>query len=378
MSKGLYKILVGLFLVSCILLPANLLAIDSGDNVLTVSQAIELAQKYSPEIEKQNVANELARVNERDAWITYEQARGAYQSNIGSKTAMENAKKAYDAAVYANSDGKVSKENLNLKIAYDMETLYLNIISADNNIKLAEANYKLQTMAVRIEKVKLSLGLSTQYLVDQQIQKSMDLSRQLQSLYDSRKALGWQLNKTIGRDLDAPFELVSVTFQEVSYDPQQESLDKAKEASLAIDQYNRTIEDKQKETEGKRATASDKVEKLELEIKQTSLLRADSEYGIKLSLKNSYDKLGIAQQKLSDYRSNYDTAKQNYDNQKIQYELGLISKIAFDTNEIALTQAQINYERAVYDYYLAAREVSLAEKGISVSSTSSASSTTSR
>ncbi|WP_034420608.1 TolC family protein [Thermanaerosceptrum fracticalcis] len=336
--------------------------------VLTLSEAKKLAVIHSPEIKKQEAVIDLAEVNKRDSWIAYEQARANYQNfGINSdtlKNAMENAKKGYDAAGYAYDDANVNLENLKLKVEYDTENTYLSLLNIENNIKNLEESYRLQKEMVKIESLKMALGLSTKTLLDQQIQKSMDLEKQLQNLYDSKKTLKWQLNRSIGRNPEDQLELAPVTFEAVKYDNQQFSEQKAEDTSLAIQQYNRIIEDKNKEIEQKRYNASDKVEKLTLEVKQTELFKNDTEYSIKLAIKNIHEKLYLAQKTLVDNRGKYDMAKHNYEIQLTQYELGVISKIAKENSLNALHQAQAAYEKAVYDYYLAARELALAEQGI--------------
>lgn len=373
MINRLTKYFTLLLILTIMLLPLPLQAAESG-GVITLSQAKALAVRDSPDIEKQKVTNELTRINERDAWIAYEQAKAAYQNSGGKvdslKIAMDNAKKAYDAAVYANSDGKVSQENLNKKIEYDVESQYLNLLNMDNNIKIAEKNYQLQTTNVNIESLKMHLGLSTKFLLDQQIQKAMQVEKQLQATYDTHKTLKWNFNRTLGRDLAAPFELAPVSFNPVKHENQQAGELKAIDSSLAVDQFNRTVEDKQKEIQDKLYTASDKVEKLDFEIKQTSLLKSETEYQLKLKMKNLHEKLYLAQKTLVDNRSIIDMAKLNYEISQQQYELGMISKLALSVSEVSYLQTQANYEKAVYDYYLAAREVSLAEDGIYITPTS--------
>lgn len=362
------KLISFILILVMLLFQCPVLLAETTGSILTMSKAKELAVRYSPDIKKQEAANNLAAVNERDAWVSYEQAKAAYENTGGRvdsiNAAMEAAKKAYDAAIYANSDGKVILADLKEKVEYNTEKLYLNILNMESNIKMMEYNYKLQADMVKIEILQMDIGLSTKFMLDQQIQKSMELEKQLKSLYDSYKSLKWQMNRSIGREPEAPLQLTAVTFNPSEYENEQVGLEKAKQASLAIKQFNRTVEDKSKEIQEKQYTASDKVERLDLEIKQINLMKDDVEYGIKMSLKSIYEKLYLTQKNLVNNRSLYDVAKQNYENNKLQFELGVIPKVVFDSSSISFEQARANYEKAVYDYYLAAREASLAEKGI--------------
>ncbi len=341
---------------------------ESAAYVFTLSEAKQLAVQNSPKITGRLLNDELGLVNERDAWIAYEQAKSNYQVTRGqseaAKNAMEGAKKAYDVAVYARLDGKISLENLKKQVEYETESQYFGLLNINNSIKIMEESYKMQANMSKIENVRLNLGMSTQFAVDQQRQKTMEMERQLTSLYNTKTSLKWQFNRDIGRSQEEPFELAPVTFEAVEHENQQAGEIKAKEASLAIAQYNRTVEDKNDDMQNYLDTASDKVERIKLEIKQVDVSKENTEYSIEVSMKTLHENLYLAQKKLVDSRSTYDMAKQNFEAQKVQYELGVISKLMFDAEKASYLQKQAEYEKAVYDYYLATRQVSLGENGI--------------
>ncbi|MCR4442980.1 MAG: TolC family protein [Peptococcaceae bacterium] len=353
--------------VAMLLLSYSLGAVTIDEtSVLTLSKAKELALLYSPEVKKQEVAVNLADISRRDAEIAYEQAKAAYINN-SMKTSVENARKAYDSAKYALDDSKVTLENLKLKTEYDVEKLYLDILNMDNSIETMKKNYEMQGQLVEIEKLKVQLGLSTNYSLNEKIQQAKDIKRQLDTLYNSREKLAWQMNRMIGREPGALLELAPVTFSPVEIGTQNEANDAAMQTSLTIKQYNRTLEDKSTELEDKKTTQSDKAEKLEFEIKSTKLQKSDAEYNINVALENAYEQMALKQSQLADYRTAYEVEKENYQHQKLKYELGLIGKVTLDSSEISFDQKRTNFEKAVYDYYLSVRQIDLAEKGIIVS-----------
>jgi hypothetical protein len=339
--------------------------------LVTISEAKGLAVQNSPEMKQQENNNELVRVNERDTWISYEQAKAAWQNSGGLdylKSSMEVAKKAYDASVYAREDGKTILSNLKKEIEYNTESLYLTILNMESSIEMLELSYELQNKVVEIEKLKVSLGMGTQFTLDKEVRKVRDLQIKLQELHDNHKTLRWNINRSMGRNIEAPLVLSPVAFTPTTYNSETNTFDKALEASLAIEQFNRTVEDKAKEIEEKRYTASDKVERLNLEIKQIDLTKADTVYGMRLSVKNIYEKLLLAQKSLVNCRIAHEIAEKEFETHKLQYDLGVISKIVFDSYKITSEQTQVDYEKAVYDYYLAARKASLAEEGMFISS----------
>ncbi len=366
MRRFISCLLIAVF--ALLIVPSVPASAESTAYVFTLTEAKELAVKNSPTITNRLLNDELAIVNERDAWIAYEQAKANYQITRGlseaAKNAMDAAKKAYDAAVYARIDGKTSLDNLKKQVEFEMESLYFDLLNMGNSIKIMEENYKMLSDLCKIENIRLNLGLSTRFAVDQQKQKAMELEKQLQSLYNANITLKWQFNRNIGRLPEQPFELAPVTFNAIEHENQQAGEIKAKEASLAIDQFNRTVKDKNNEIQNYLETASDKVERIKLEIKQVGLLKEDTEYGIEMSMRILHENLYNAQKKLVDSRSTYDMAQKNYEAQGIQYNLGVISKMAYDAGNADYLQKQADYEKAVYDYYLATRKVSLGESGI--------------
>jgi len=356
------------FVIAALIVPLFPVIAEESPYIFTFSQAKDLAVNNSPKIKNHLANQELIRVNERDAWIAYEQARANYQNTGGKsdtlKNAMDAAKKAYDAAVYAREDGTISLDNLKKQVEYEIESLFFDLLNMDNSVEIMEESYKIQSNMVKVENIKLNLGMSTIFSVDQQKQKAMELERQLNTLYNAKTTLKWQFNRNIGRLPEEPLELAPVTFNAIEHENQQAGEAKAKDASLAIDQYNRTIEDKSKERQDKLYTASDKVEKLDLEIDQIELQIDSTEYNIELTMKTLHENLYLAQKKLVDTRLSHEIAEKNYLNIKLQYEIGMISKIVYDSENITHLQKDADYEKAVYDYYLATRKVNLAENGI--------------
>ena len=342
------------------------IAYASDSNVLILNQAVDLALLYHPEIKKFKTDLELARVNKNNAENAYETARANYTQNLNVlRNAVENAETGYDLARYVYEDGQISLEKLNIKIVFNMEKDYLTLLNLNNIIRSVEKNYSIQKQTANIEELKKDLGLSTLYLVDQQREKIYSIDRQLQDLYNTRQTLSWQINRNVGRDINSPLVLAPVTFERVNYEEnKQASLAAASGESLAISQFNRTIEDKKIEADNKQITASDKLEKIELEIQQTTINKDNVEYGMRVAVENAYTKMGNASKSLVDKNQSWEIARRNYENQQLQYQLGMTSKVNYDVMEINYQQKQSEYEQAVYDYYLAARAVKLLEQGV--------------
>lgn len=367
MYKKVVACLLCVMLAAAFMMPPMAYA-EETEEVLTLKMVKERAVKYNPEVKKQEVSIELSRIAERDARVSFDIARANYQETLGRVAAFEQAmrasKLAYEMAQYSYDDSKLGIEKFKKELEYNAERMYLNLLELDNVVQSVEETLKLQRDLIRTETLKLELGLTIKYQYEQQRQAAMDVEKQLQLLYNSQKALKWQLNRMIGRDLNAPVKLAPVTFQPVEYGNQQEVLEKAREELLAISQFNRTIEDKHDYAEIYKTTASDKVEKLKFEIDQTKLLKADVEYSIQLAVNNAFDNLEICKKDLVDTRAKFNMVDSNYRNQEKRYELGLISALELKAGKTALKSSKNAYEKAVHNYYLAARKLQLAQEGI--------------
>lgn len=363
------KRLIAFFLViiiSILMCSTNVTAAEG--NTLTLTQAKELALKNSPEIKKIEISQKLADIEEREAHLAYEEARAMYvytRGAVQAKAQMDAAKKMYDAAKYANEDLKKTAKNVALKLEYGVEKLYLNMLNLKSSIKIAESNLKRLKDLLEIERSKLEMGLSTVLQVENVIQQVRNIERQLKELNDNYESLKWQLNRQIGRAPTSNIVLAPVEFRPVEYgDNLNSSTESALKALLALEQFNRTIDDKKREIEHKKFTESDKVERLEIEILDIESSIDDSQFQVNYSVKNCWDKLYLARENIVNSQAKYDSAKKEYDFTELRYNLGMIAKIELDGALLLLEQAAVGLEQAAYDYYLAARELYLTENGI--------------
>ncbi|MFZ5945174.1 MAG: TolC family protein [Bacillota bacterium] len=344
-------------------------AIATNDQ-LTLSEAKKLALENHPDLENLEVTKKLAEINEHDAWIAYENARSNYISRhtIASlKDAMDAAKSAYDQAQYFNDDTVVNIEQTKKIIEYSIEKLFINISNLNKDILLFEENIELQKRLLDIERKKLELGMNTSLLVEQNNQELILMNKQFQTMKNQLREMQWELNRSIGRDKNAPVVLAPITIEKVTYQSNnKDSFEKAKDASLSIEQYKRTIADKNHDIIDKRETASDKVEKLQYEVKQNQISIDDKEFSIEKSVIKLRERIDLAQKTLIDTEKALKISNVDLNNTILQFNLGIIAKINLQTAELANKQSKLASEKAEYDYYLVSRELELAENGMFV------------
>jgi hypothetical protein len=275
----------------------------------------------------------------------------------------EKIKDMADRAEESYEDAKKARDDAREKIKFAVEKLYLAMLNLDDFIKLQEANVKLQKDLTAIERLKYENGLSTAVKVDKGAQKVMDEEKKLRELENTRLLLRYQMNRNIGRPWDASLSLAPVAFEPVMTEDMKTGYENAVASSLAIEQYNRTIKNKNEDLKDS-GGASDVEEKLQLEISQAELNLNDTKYKLKTTLEKLHYKKEDAQRLLIDAQSKYNTARVEYEETKTMYEQEMALKITVDASRLALDKAYNDYVKAVYDYYLAARELQLAQMGI--------------
>ena len=368
------KVLVTVLLIGFIIGSGTVFAADGEGYTLTLTEAKKLALEKSNEIEKARVSLELARITHQDAERAYDFAVYNWSLTGGNSSALkevkDNARKSRDLAEYNYENTRQALDNAKELLQYNVENLYLGILNLENTIAIQEETYRLQQTSVKIERLKKDLGMSTQTAIDQLVKNVMDMEKALQELYNLRISQYWQMKTYIGRPLDSPLYLTPVSLEPGPIDNKTNTYNNVLQTYLAIKQLNQTIEHNKFYMDYHKYEGTEKVEKLEFELKQTELNLADLEYVLQVNIKNLYEKLELANKSLLYCKMKYDYALTDYKASELRFNLGLLSKQTYDSMKLTFEQSRAEYEKAGYDYYLAIRQIQLAEKGIFATSAS--------
>lgn len=335
---------------------------------ITINKAIELAVLHSPELKQVQNKVELAYRTEivkkqEKEWAYYNWEHSRFQ-NPALEADYRAKKKIWEMAQDDLGDTKTGLEQTEKRIEYDAENLYLTLLNLKNKKSILEDAVKLQTRLVQVERVKLELGLSTKLQV-QEVQEATETTQNsLKELQDNLTTLYWQFNRMIGQEVDTPFRLAPVAFSPVKYSGRETGLEQAKEASLALEQFNRLLEDTRKDKRDLAPGNSDRSLLFEAQIRQLELNIDDYSFGLETALKRAGEKIELTQKKLIEAKNKYEKAKLNQEYQEKRYAVGVLPGLALDSGALELKQAMSTYEQMVYDYYLAVRELALAQQGL--------------
>lgn len=368
-------ILVVLVFLYILFLPYAVFA-DTNVVRLTLDDAVDLAVKNSPDIKNADLAIEQARVN-RDATTEVANAAAAraqtayvmapYQSSTDALVSAGNsmirtAQQGRDA--YADS---IENKNIIIeKVKYNTEEQYFAIININNSIKLQEASLNEIRQSVVTERIKHQIGMSTALMVQQQENKALDAGVILDNLYKSKDMMLTNFRRELGISQDKGLELSSIELKPVAVNKNNDTEKLALDASLLLQQLNRSIQYKKDDIAALRGTNLE-LDQYAVGANITEQQVIDSKYNIKVAVKNVLNRIDTGLQTLTYNRVKYDTVQADAQAIKIQYQLGMISKNQLNLFQISYDQAKNAYEKSVYDYYLATRQLELAQKSIFVS-----------
>ncbi|MDD4049178.1 MAG: TolC family protein [Clostridia bacterium] len=413
--------IVVLTLILALLFPSSLLAIaPQTDEVqpyaLMLKEAIYLTLKNSPDLQKDDVMVGLVERGKIDSKNLYRNVDTGVRGGIGNLKQQLKATEAKQAYLVAQTGGdpdllhlltpdlaalEVQKQAITYslsgldilkdarddiedvkegfedgyddalrirkdadkKISFGVEKLYLSMLSLQDFIVVQKDNVSLQQRLREIEEIKYQNGLSTAVDVAKASQKVRDEEERLNDLKNTYVLLTYQMNRNIGREWDAPLVLAPTVFDPVEIGDIEEVYEKALEASLEVEQYNRTIHDKEHDII-KNKRHSDVVNKIKLQIQDTELKLEQTKYNIQNTLEGLRYQYRNAQKMVVNKTNKYGTTKVEYEQAKVlcKQEMGL--QVQLEGSELLMKKAKSEYLKALYDYYLATRELQIAQDGI--------------
>lgn len=336
------------------------------ESSVSITEAKKMAMKYSTEVKDAELQIEIADKARRDADTAYEKLRANYY-NESQRPAIRSASEGLRAAKYNLSDARQLLENKKVEAEYKVENLYLNMLNLEKEIQNMENSLSIQADLLKIERIKLNMGMTTQLRIDQQIEQYNSLKNSIVNLKDVYQTYKWSMNRYIGRKIETPLKLHEVN---LTYDKHSsnfnDSFKAASDLYLLVEQLERTINDKNKDIPVYRVEQSDVVESLELDIEKANMSIDNFEYSLKLQVKTIFDKVQLYEKRLSEAMHSYLTTKANFEIMKKQFAIGMISEADLRQSENSLEKSYNKYVKAGYDYYISIRELELIEKGIAV------------
>jgi hypothetical protein len=266
----------------------------------------------------------------------------------------------------AMKDMKMAREDFEKQLEYTIEKLYIEILKQKKNLLLLEKSYEINSKLLTIEKLKNKLGMSNAAAVNKIAVDVSNIYNSISGLKNVITVLKWQLNDHLGYEYNKNIKLKEFDISVDMFTPTFNNLlNQISSNYPVIKQIERDIKIKKEDQDDENYKDNDnKLEQLDLEIKENELTLQEKEFLLKTTTQNLISKLKT---KAKDYT----IAEMSYNNiydmkrwDEKKYELGIISKIQLDSSILSLKEAENKKKAAAYDYFLAKRELELAQSGI--------------
>jgi len=335
----------------------------------TLQDIRALSEVNSTKVLRQKAAKDIAEADKFNAEMNYYDAIYAMMNGYFAGLPIDQATALWDNAIQSYEDAEDALEEAKKQAGYEGEGRYFAYLQLEDSMNALKKTIALQERLLEIEKLKLSLGLSTKFDV-QQIQLQVnELKINLEQLMMAKDMSGRELLRQIGESEDTAFELVRLEEYPVLKEKYEldDLIEKATKNSVSLKQLNRAIDNlKEKIIEG--GVSVPVREQLAAQADSLMLTRKEVEYSIRLLAKNGIDEINRSQLNLELLKGKVDKAQADYEKTKLQVELGMAPQIALPSSELALITAKQNYQKALDDYYLTLRSLFLLEQGVIVGS----------
>lgn len=310
---------------------------DAGVPLFTLEDALALALQQAPSVVLDDLALEQARLD-------YEETK-ANQMLSPSVITMQQAEDAWRAA---QRNRELARQSLMLRV----EEAYYSVLRAQMALDLAErtlqqAQAQLESTRARHEQGMLSL-VDLLAAESQVASAELEVNRAQANLATARM----NFNRVIGRELEAPFQLVDeMTYEPVPVDL-EEAVAHALQVRLELERARDTVELRRKQVEvyDNPYTPQITLQRARLALEQAQVQLAEQTIDIVLEVRQNYQSLREAEARVPIQRNNLNRALESLRISEARYEAGVITFIDLIDAQRNAFQAETQLIQAIFDY----------------------------
>jgi hypothetical protein len=331
------------------------------NNINGYRQRIE---KLNEELQGLNPAADWDRIVEIYGKIEmYEYYASFIKANMPDESMLKPYKLQWRSLDEAYKDMAEIIENTEKSIEVAVEQMYYALLDLQSTIEMQNNNLSLLGKQLQIERLKIQLGLSSKENEDAIISQYNMLKSMLADLDRNADIIIWQLNDIMGRELDAPLQIVEENVVPVKTFYTVDSIyDKAVQDYLTIAQKEREIKNYDLDLAKEQNRDQRDILKQEKKIAENELI--DLQVGLKEKIKSLSDKLTASYTAWETAVTEREKVRLSHENNEVKYKLGLIPAIMRDMSEIAYMEAVNNEKQAARAWQIAHNQLVLAEAGI--------------
>ncbi len=345
-------------------------AVEAQKRLFTLKEVQDMARSRGAETLKAKSDLAVAEATKEAADMAFYDAR--YSASQPGPTnvveaAIASAAAGQEEAVLGLDDAKAKAESQMEVAVYTGEDLYFTYLQLQDAIALLEKSIALNQEQVKIEKLKVNLGLSTPIEVQKKELALSELKDKQAGLRNNLELSGRSLMRQIGQELDLEFRLereFSIAGMKEEYDPDQLA-DLAVKNNLELSVAVRSI-DKMLDNM-KDISASSARSKVGSRIDAMILGKNNAEQSIKLLARSTASGLVLSRQQIALLEKKVDEKAVAFETMKLQASLGLAPKLGLQGAELELDMAKNDLLKAQQSYYLSLRRASLLVKGVAIS-----------
>jgi outer membrane protein TolC len=344
---------------------------SSWDSYAGIMADLTLLYNYKATLDPIEDAAEIAKTNseidlkKRAADQALDQYYADLKQRDSIQKQMEDAEDTY-------KDAKLSQEEFEEELKYNIEQIYTNILLQENKVPILQRDMEYKKLLLEIEKKRLGLGVSSQETVDSFEEDCTNADHSLIEAKNFLKNTKGNLNDMMGQDYDEEISLKPIQidlFEEMpTYD---QIISKVLKESTKLSQIQRDIEKKENDLEDDLSDYTNdykpyQEELVRLEIKEMELQLQDEKYRLKQNVNNLLASLDTKQKKYQLSQIETNNAKKQYNWDKKRYEIGQLPKLKLMQSELAYLNAKQGFLATEYDLFLTKRAIDLVDKGIVV------------
>lgn len=340
----------------------------------TLDEIRTLSGIHATSVLTQEADNEITEAERFSSEMDYYDALYAAMSgNPGAESMIQVARMAYDNAIENSESAKDALTEVQMQAQYDGESRYFGYLELEDSLAQMKKTLALQEELLRIEKVKMGLGMTTQMAVDKLALQVSELKTSLANLESARILAGFELMNEIGQPENTPFKLADVTEYPLQneYFKYETLSETAYQNSLTLKQLNRAIQDLEDDADENLLTTPVQDQMAAQESKLI-LSRSQFSYTLKVLAQNGINELALSSENLAYLKGKAVLAQTSVTQNQIMIQLGAAAPYTALSSGLELVTAQNNYEKALHDRYLTLRRLNLLQQGVVATAAGSA------
>jgi hypothetical protein len=293
----------------------------------------------------------------------YESIVSGLKANKPDKATLKPFYLQWRALDDAYRDMPNTIENIEKSLDLTVEILYFTLLDMQSTIEIQNINLSNLGKQLRIERLKKELGLSNVENENILVTQYTSLRNMINELKGNYKLLCLQLNDMMGRELEAPLQLVDEEVLPVkTLYAKDEAYEEAVKNSLEISQKEREIDNSDEDMSNEKNGDQREILRNQKKIAQNEL--RELEVTIKGKISSLIDQLEASYSTWETAVRTKEQAALSHEFNKVKFKLGLIPKLQMDFSEAAYLDAVYSEKQAARAWQIINRKVALAKEGI--------------